>query len=314
MEWAMVNTNIYLLVTISAFFWGANFLLGGYVINDIPPLWAAAMRFVLGAALMFAIAGVKRENLIAPLRKHIGIYVMLGVVGIVAFNLFFFYALRYTSANNGALIMATNPLFTTLLAVLILGERPSVRHLIALPIALAGVAVVVTQGKMSSLLALQLSIGDVLMLCADIFFALYNVLCRRYMPHASPLVNTTWIMTAGAVVLLSIALGSGAHLPPIGINAGISMAAGRGAHLHLRQSSAGIRDAARRGCRYRTYSGAIGGRIAGSGWRVCIDVAIAPCGRGLSVGIPWSRRIINRHLFHVSFWGSPIQVFGLQLH
>jgi drug/metabolite transporter (DMT)-like permease len=224
MEWAMVNTNIYLLVTISAFFWGANFLLGGYVINDIPPLWAAAMRFVLGAALMFAIAGVKRENLIAPLRKHIGIYVMLGVVGIVAFNLFFFYALRYTSANNGALIMATNPLFTTLLAVLILGERPSVRHLIALPIALAGVAVVVTQGKMSSLLALQLSIGDVLMLCADIFFALYNVLCRRYMPHASPLVNTTWIMTAGAVVLLSIALGSGAHLPPIGINAGISMA------------------------------------------------------------------------------------------
>ncbi len=220
----MANGNTYLLVTASAFFWGANFLLGGYVIHDIPPLWAAAVRFVLAAMLMFAIVGVKRENLFAPLRKNIGIYVMLGVVGIVGFNLFFFYALRYTSANNAALIMATNPLLTTLLAAAILGERPGMRHLVALPIALAGVAVVITHGNLNSLLALQLSIGDMLMLCADIFWALYNVLCRRYMPQASPLVNTTWIIAAGAAVLLCVALGSGAQLAALGAKATVSIA------------------------------------------------------------------------------------------
>jgi len=220
----MPNANTYLLVTTAAFFWGANFLLGGYVIHDLPPLWAAAIRFVLGAMLMFAIVGVKRENLFAPLRKNIGIYVMLGVVGIVGFNLFFFYALRYTSANNAALIMATNPLLTTLLAAAMLGERPSMRHLIALPVALAGVAVVITHGTLNSLLALQLSIGDVLMLCADIFWALYNVLCRRYMPQASPLVNTTWIIAAGAAVLLCVALVSGAQLAAIGAKATVSLA------------------------------------------------------------------------------------------
>jgi drug/metabolite transporter (DMT)-like permease len=224
MECLVENANIYLLVTTSAFFWGANFVLGGFVLHDIPPLWAAAMRFVLGAALMFAIAGVKRENLIAPLRKHVGVYMMLGVVGIVAFNLFFFYALRYTSANNAALIMATNPLFTTLLAALILRERPTARYLAALPIALAGVAVVVTQGKISSLFSLHLSIGDVLMLGADVFWALYNVLSRRYMPQVSSLVNTTWIMTAGALVLLCVALGSNTHLPLLGREAAVAMA------------------------------------------------------------------------------------------
>lgn len=217
----MPNANTYFLVTTAAFFWGANFLLGGYVIHDIPPLWAAAMRFVLGAMLMFAIVGVKRENLFAPLRKHLGVYVMLGVVGIVGFNLFFFYALRYTSANNAALIMATNPLLTTMLAVVMLGESPTLRHLIALPIALAGVAVVVTQGN---LLALQLSVGDMLMLGADVFWALYNVLCRRYMPQASPLVNTTWIMAVGAAVLLCVALGSDAQLAALGAKATVSMA------------------------------------------------------------------------------------------
>lgn len=220
----MDNTKTYLLVTAAAFFWGANFLLGGYVIHDIPPLWAAAVRFVLGAMLMFAIVSVKREALLAPLRKHIGTYVMLGVVGVVGFNLFFFYALRYTSANNAALIMGTNPLLTTLLATAFLGERPTLRHVLALPIALAGVAVVVTHGKLSSLLASQLSLGDVLMLGADIFWALYNVLCRRYMPPASPLVNTTWIMAAGAVVLLCVALGSDAHLSQLGLKASVSLA------------------------------------------------------------------------------------------
>jgi len=217
----MPNANTYLLVTTAAFFWGANFLLGGYVIHDIPPLWAAAIRFVLGAMLMFAIAGVKRENLFVPLRKHLGIYVMLGVVGIVGFNLFFFYALRYTSANNAALIMATNPLLTTLLAMVMLGESPTLRHLVALPVALAGVAVVVTHGNP---LALQLSVGDMLMLGADVFWALYNVLCRRYMPQASPLVNTTWIMAAGAAVLLCVALGSDAQVAALGAKATVSMA------------------------------------------------------------------------------------------
>ncbi|HXU94795.1 MAG TPA: DMT family transporter [Gallionella sp.] len=219
----MVNGSTYFLVTIAVFFWGANFLLGGYVIHDIPPLWAAAVRFVLGALLMFAIVGIKRENLFAPLRKNIGIYFMLGVVGIVGFNLFFFYALGYTSANNAALIMATNPLLTTLLAAVMLGERPGLRHIIALPIALAGVAVVVTRGDLHTLLALQLSIGDVLMLAGDIFWALYNVLCRRYMPQASPLVNTTWIMTAGALVLLCVALGSDAHLAVLDTKAAAAM-------------------------------------------------------------------------------------------
>ncbi len=219
-----MNNNIFLLVTASAFFWGANFVLGGIVLQDIPPLWAAAMRFVIGAALMFAIVGWRKEAMFGMLRRNAGAYLMLGIVGIVAFNLFFFYALRYTSANNAALIMATNPLLTTLLAAVFLGERPTSRHLIALPIALTGVAVVITKGNMHSLIALKISLGDLLMFAANGFWALYNVLSRRYMPQGSSLVNTTWIMAVGAAVLLGIALASDAHLAPLGIHAGISMA------------------------------------------------------------------------------------------
>ena len=220
----MSTPVIYLLVATSAFFWGANFVLAGPILADLPPLWAAAMRFVLGAALMFAIAGFRREKVMGLLRRHAGTYLLLGTVGIAAFNLLFFSALRSTSADSAALIMATNPLLTTLLAAVLLGERPSARHLVALPVALAGVAVVISQGDIGRLVSLHVDRGDLLMLAANGSWALYNVLGRRYMPKASALGNTALIMAMGAGLLLCIAVGSGTPMEPIGVKAGLALA------------------------------------------------------------------------------------------
>jgi drug/metabolite transporter (DMT)-like permease len=182
------------------------------------------MRFVLGAALMFIIAGVRREQLFGMLKRHAGVYLLLGAIGICGFNLFFFYALRSSSANSAALIMATNPLLTALLAVAFLGERLTTRHLVALPVALIGVAVVISQGNMNQLESLNFAQGDLLMLAANLCWAMYNVLVRRYMPQGSPIANTSWIMAAGAILLVSVALGSDTHVSELDGKASIAMA------------------------------------------------------------------------------------------
>jgi len=220
----MRTSTVYLLVTTSAFFWGANFVLAGPILADLPALWAAAIRFLLGAVLMFIIAGVRRENLLVLVKRHAPIYLLLGAVGITCFNLFFFYALQSTSANSAALIMATNPLLTAFLAVAFLGERITTRHLVALPHALIGVAVVISHGKLSQLESLNFAHGDLLMLAANLAWSMYNVLVRRYMPQASPIANTSWVMAAGAILLTSIALGSNSHIGALDAKADIAMA------------------------------------------------------------------------------------------
>jgi drug/metabolite transporter (DMT)-like permease len=189
--------TVYLLITSSAFFWGANFVLAGPVLADLPPLWAAALRFALGAMLMFLLTRVRREEILGPARRHAGAYLLLGVVGIAGFNLFFFFAMAITSATSAALIMATNPLLTTILAAAVSGERPTARHLLALPVALIGVAVVIVQGGAGGLASLT----------------------------GSPVVNTTWIMVAGAGLLAAIALGSGEHVAALDLKAGSALAA-----------------------------------------------------------------------------------------
>ncbi|MEJ2406816.1 MAG: DMT family transporter [Candidatus Thiodiazotropha sp.] len=202
-----MNTGtVYLLVIVATAFWGGNFVLAGPVMADLPPLWAAALRFVIGAGAMYALALWRREPLLAPFRHRPGAYLLLGLIGIGGFNLLFFYALQSTSSTNAALIMATNPLLTTLIAALILGERPSGRQIAALPLALIGVVVVISGGSLARIAALEVADGDLLMLGADLVWALYNVLARRYMPAASPISNTTLMMGAGALMLLSVAV------------------------------------------------------------------------------------------------------------
>jgi drug/metabolite transporter (DMT)-like permease len=223
LETPLGTTTVYLLVTASAFFWGTNFVLAGPVLADLPPLWAAAIRFVLGAALMFIVAGVRREKLLVLLRRHAAAYLLLGTVGITAFNLLFFFALQSTSANNAALIMAINPLLTALLAAAFLGERPTPRHLMALPVALLGVLVVISHGDIGKLASLSFSHGDLLMLGATLSWAMYNVLTRRYMPQGSAIANTSWIMAVGAALLLATAIGSNSHLHTLDTKASIAM-------------------------------------------------------------------------------------------
>lgn len=217
------TSAVYLLVMTSAFFWGSNFVLAGPILADLPPLWAAALRFLLGAGLMMALALMRRENLIALLRQHAMTYLLLGAIGITTFNLLFFNAMQTTSADNAALIMATNPLLTTLLASVFLRERPSVRHWIALPAALAGVAIVITSGHVNAPHSLHIARGDLLMLGANLSWAMFNVLGRRFMPQGAPLANTAWVMTAGAGLLLSVALYSGIPMQALGVKASSAM-------------------------------------------------------------------------------------------
>jgi drug/metabolite transporter (DMT)-like permease len=156
--------------------------------------------------------------------QYIKAYLIIAAVGIGGFNLLFFYALQTTSAGNASLIMATNPLVTIVLAALVLGERPSQRLLLSLPLALVGVLVVISSGDISKLTHLQNIQGDVLMLGGNLAWAGYNVLSRKLMPKQSALTNTTLVMSAGALILLAAAVLSGDHLTTLGFYPSVDLA------------------------------------------------------------------------------------------
>lgn len=191
----MGNINTYLMATMAAVFWGANFNLAKPVVAEMGPYVAGASRYILAAAIMLLLTQIRKESI--PLR-YLRTYLTLGIVGVFGFNLFFFLGMETTSAINGALIMALNPLLTAILAYLILNERPSKRQMIAFPIGVAGVAIVVLGAGAH----LKISIGDLYIFVANLSWAIYNVLVRKMMPKdVSGIANTAGIMTVGAMAL-----------------------------------------------------------------------------------------------------------------
>lgn len=217
--------NLTLILTVlSTFFWGANFVLAGYILHDIPPLWAAALRFALAAVLLIVYSWWRGEGLLQPARQHAWSYFVTGAVGIAGFNLLFFIAMQTASATDASLIMATNPLLTAILAVVLLGEKPSWIWLMSIPLTLAGVSVVISAGHFQRLAHLQINSGLLLMLGANIAWAAYNILSRKLMPKNIPtLVNTTLVVSVGAILLLVTALFSGQSMHAMGGHAVVAL-------------------------------------------------------------------------------------------
>lgn len=213
----MRNINIYLMATLAAIFWGANFNLARPVLAEMSPYIAGASRYVLAAAVMVLIVQFKRD--LIPLSQWKA-YLVLGVVGVFGFNLFFFLGMETSSAVNGALIMALNPLLTAVLGLLILGDRPSNQQLMAFPVGIAGVAIVVLGAGAE----VTVATGDVYLLIASFNWALYNVLVKKMMPaKVSGIANTAGIMTVGAIALSVAALGHADHFIVPGIRAGAAL-------------------------------------------------------------------------------------------
>ena len=193
----------YLLTAIAAIFWGANFNLAKPVVAEMHPYVAGASRYLIAAAIMFLITLYRREHV--PFR-HIHTYIILGLVGVFGFNLFFFLGMQSTSAVNGSLILALNPLLTSILAYFILREKLGYIQILSFIVGVIGVAIVVLGAGAT----VHLALGDVFIFGAALSWAFYNVLVRQLMPKdISGVDSTTGIMTVGAIALSAVALISG---------------------------------------------------------------------------------------------------------
>lgn len=191
-----------LFVTLSALFWGANFNAGKIAVEHLSPITAAAIRFSLASLIIIPIVLLWESNIKETVKRNLGMYILLGIIGVAGFNGLFFLGLKYTTPVNGALIMATNPIVTMLLAALILNDTIRANQRLGMLFSLIGVIVVITHGSLALLLQLKIALGDWIIMAANICWALYGVLGRRYLKNSKPLITTAATMALGSIALI----------------------------------------------------------------------------------------------------------------
>ncbi|MBE9917926.1 DMT family transporter [Paenibacillus donghaensis] len=203
------NKSIYFLMLLVPLFWGGSFSTAAHVISEIPPLVAATIRFALAGIILTIIICVRKKWDLSIWKKNWKGLLLISLTGIFGYNALFFWALHYTSAINGSLIIATMPLFVSIGAILLFGEPWSGKLGFSLMFSLLGVFVVITRGSFNSLLSLSFNLGDLLFLAALFCGVAYSLVGKKVIRDASPLFTTAIMTLLGSCFLAISSLPSG---------------------------------------------------------------------------------------------------------
>lgn len=200
----------YLLLTLTAVFWGGAFVAGKVALASLGPVTVAFWRFAVGAALLVPVWARREGFSRLPRRRRdwLGL-AALGLVGVWGYNWFFFQGLALVEPGAAALVVTTNPALTALVSSVVLGERLSPRRVLGFALAASGALVVLSGGDPGALLALRLGPGAGLLGLAVVCWVAYVVLGRVVMRGVSPLLATAGSFVLGLPLLLLGALAEG---------------------------------------------------------------------------------------------------------
>ena len=203
------------LLVLVAFLWGISFIAIKYAIEYVTPLELVAMRYV-PVALTFAVMLVPtRRRQVWHLVRTDGWRVALIGLGGVLYNVSLGLGETRVAAGTASLIIALNPAFTYVLAVVFLGERFTRRQVLGLTVAFGGLFVIVRWGS-----GRPVTVDDaryvLITLLAPAWWAVNNVVGKALVARHPPLlVSGVSMMFAGLFSLAFVRPSFVAQLPSL---------------------------------------------------------------------------------------------------
>ncbi|RYY26709.1 MAG: DMT family transporter [Sphingomonadales bacterium] len=191
----------YVLLTCTALFWAGNSIVGRGASELVPPLALAFWRWSGALLLVLPLAWPHLRRDAAILRSSWRTLLILGTLGIGAFNTILYIGLQTTSAVNGLLLQSLQPGLILLFGAILFAERTRIVQILGLLLSIAGALTILSRGDLSSLVALRFNGGDLVIAGAVIIWSLYSVLLRKR-PQVHPLSFLAATFAIGVVVLL----------------------------------------------------------------------------------------------------------------
>ncbi len=204
------NYKIYLMMIVATIFWGGAFVAGKYSADSITPAMLTFLRFFFASIIMIMLMmkKEKRENWVIK-KENLLPLILASLTGMVGYHLLFFTSLKYTTASNASLIGATNPIISTILASIFVGERLEKRKLGFILLAFFGVFMILIDWNIDALKTLAFNIGDIFMLIAVLCFGIYMIIIKKYKTTCSTLVFSTYMFVLCCLFILPIIIYQG---------------------------------------------------------------------------------------------------------
>lgn len=193
----------YLLLVLAPMFWGGNIIAGKLAVNQVDPFLLVVARW-FGATLLvltFALPHLKRDwSKIRP-PQALGLLFFYGVFGFASFNLLMYSSAYFTAGVNASIEQAAIPVLVLIGNFLVFRVRALLLQVVGVLLTVIGVIWVATHGAPTRIFALEVNIGDGMVLLACFLYATYS-LTLRFKPE------THWasfiLVTSFAALLTSL--------------------------------------------------------------------------------------------------------------
>jgi drug/metabolite transporter (DMT)-like permease len=192
-----------MFLAITSVGWGFNWPVTKYLLSELPPLTLRGVTGVVGACLLAGLALLRGQSLRVPYEMWPRL-VMAAVLNVGCWMVLMGLALLWLPASEAALIAYTMPIWASMLAWPILGERPNLTRVISLVMAFAGLAAIMGgNGLTASMTKLP---GIIMALGGALGFAVGTVLAKKLPLRLPPLSAAAWQIGIGCMPVAIVGL------------------------------------------------------------------------------------------------------------
>ncbi len=182
----------------AASIWGGMYVISKVVMGVIPPFTLLTIRLVMGAAALGIVIYFRNRRAADKTALTKDFFWKSALVGFVGYGVslgFQFVGTNLSTASNGSLVTSATPAFVLLFAPFLLGERTTLRGIIALVVSTFGVVAVIDPRNAE--LSPTLFWGNMSLLAAALTWALYSVLVRKVSKSGDLLTSSTIMLLGG---------------------------------------------------------------------------------------------------------------------
>jgi drug/metabolite transporter (DMT)-like permease len=192
---------VYLALTASAFLWGSGFAIAKFALREVTPLQLLAGAGIFSATTQLIwTVGRGRLRLLKLPWPIAPLILGMAIAGQNVFSGLTYWGLASTTATNAAILYGFSPTLIAVLAALLLRERLTIWKVGGAVVGFIGVALIITQGHLSSLQLHGMFIGNLIVFGATVYWSAYSV-ATRWLTQKIPVETYSfYILTVGAVV------------------------------------------------------------------------------------------------------------------
>lgn len=190
---ALLATNIFFAINFTAIKYLVN---GGYA----KPFGINLVRVLVCAALLWVLYFFSRQKTVFEKRDY-GRLFLCALTGIAINQMLFVKGLSLTFPIHASLLMLTTPILITILAAIVLKEKPGIYKILGLVAGIAGAVLLVT-GAAQSREASDVVVGDILIILNAISYTFYFILVKPLMNKYNMVAVVRMIFTLGLVMML----------------------------------------------------------------------------------------------------------------